>query len=165
MACALSALPPHPNNASFSPLHSAPPSARSSSSPPLKGARWPVPQTTRLAASFFLSAPAQICPQPGLMRACRQTFLMAKPPLPCRKIFACACLPVLFAFSSPWFFSFPPFPSTCFCQIPEVFLFAKFLPLFIGAPQSRFVCPGRFSCAASFQANLCPLVFPFPLSG
>lgn len=45
------------------------------------------------------------------------------------------------------------------------FLSAKFLPLFIGAPQSRFVCPGRFSCAASFQANLCPLVFPFPSSG
>lgn len=164
MACALSALPPHPNNASFSPLHSAPPSARSSSSPPLKGARWPVPQTTRLAAPFFLSAPAQICPQPGLMRACRQTFLMAKPPLPCRKIFACACLPVLFAFSSPWFFSFPPFLSICFGQIHRFFI-RKVLAAFHWCAAKPICLPRPFFMRRVLSSKPMPPCFPFSLIG
>lgn len=162
MACALSALPPHPNNASFSPLHSAPLSARSSSPPPLKGARWPVPQTTRLVASFFLSAPAQICPQPGLMRACRQTFLMAKPPLPCRKIFACACLSALFAFSSPWFFSFPPFLSICFGQIPEAFYPQSSCRFSLVRRKAALFAPAVFHAPRPFKQTYAPLFSLFP---
>ena len=165
MACALSALPPHPNNASFSPLHSAPPSARSSSPPPLKGERLPcAPNISPGRAIFSPRACANMPAARPYARLPANHF--SWPSFLCHAV---KSLPAPVCLRSSPFLPLGFSLSRLFSQSALAkfigFLSAKFLPLFIGAPQSRFVCPGRFSCAASFQANLCPLVFPFPSSG
>lgn len=113
---------------------------------------------------FFSPRLRKYARSPALCAPAGKPFLMAKPPLPCRKIFACACLSALFAFSSPWFFSFPPFLSTCFCQIHRFFI-RKVLAAFHWCAAKPICLPRPFFMRRVLSSKPMPPCFPFSLIG
>lgn len=111
---------------------------------------------------FFSPRLRKYARSPALCAPAGKPFLMAKPPLPCRKIFACACLPALFAFSSPWFFSFPPFLSICFGQIPEAFYPQSSCRFSLVRRKAALFAPAVFHAPRPFKQTYAPLFSLFP---
>ena len=165
MACALSALPPHPNNASFSPLHSASLSARSSSSPPLKGERLPcAPNISPGRAIFSPRACANMPAARPYARLPANHFSWSS--------FLCHAVKSLSApvclCSSPFlpldFSSFPPFLSTCFGQIHRFFI-RKVLAAFHWCAAKPICLPRPFFMRRVLSSKPMPPCFPFSLIG